>query len=79
MVIDPNILNIILGLLTNGLGSLIALSSQKAGKLLIGERFLAKWESEKNALEPLLLRALRSVAEQVEWKETPGEEIVSLF
>src|SRR6266516_253990 len=79
MTIDPNILNIVLGLITNGLGSLIALSSQKAGKLLIGERFLAKWESENNALEPLPLNDVRSVAEQVEWKDTPVEELISLF
>src|SRR5260221_5395476 len=68
MEIDPNVLNIILGLITNGLTSLLASSGHKAGELLIGKEFLEKWEVEKTTLAPLLHSAISQVAETAEWK-----------
>ncbi len=79
MEIDPNILNIVLGLITNGLTSLLASSGRKTGTLLIGKEFLEKWEIEKTSLAPLLHSAICQVAETVEWKGYILEEIVSLF
>src|SRR2546428_10504024 len=77
---DPNVLSIFLGLITNGLTSLIAQSGNKIGELLIGEEFLEKWELEKTSLEPILHEAIVSVAETVEWKGRPArEEVVCLF
>jgi len=76
---DPNLLSIILGLITNGLTSLIAVSGQQVGKALIGKEFLEKWELEKTSLEPLLRTAIERVAETVQWKGPAKEEVVSLF
>ena len=76
---DPNLLNIILGLITNGLTSLISVSGQQTGKALIGKKFLEKWELEKTSLEPLLQTAIKRVAETVEWKGYVREEVISLF
>ncbi len=79
MNIDPNVLNIILGLTTNGLGSLIALSGRKVGKLLSGEQSLEKWQNENEVLEPHLLEAIKGVAEHIEWRGGIREEIIALF
>jgi len=79
MNIDPNLLNIILGLITNGLTSLIAMSGKTAGNLLIGKDFREKWELEKTSLAPILHSAIQSVAENIEWKGSTRDEIVSLF
>lgn len=76
---DSNTLSIILGVVANGLTSLIAKSIHKSGQLLIGEEFLEKWELEKTSLEPIMNRAVNNVAETIEWRGPVREEIVSLF
>lgn len=79
MNIDPNLLSIILGLVTNGLTSLIATSGKKARDLLIGKDFLEKWELEKTALEPLLHNAISKVAETFQWQGPATEEVLASF
>jgi hypothetical protein len=79
MDIDPNTLSVLLGVLSSGLTSLIALSGKEVGKHLIGKENLQKWEQEKTALQPLLHRAVCCVADEAGWTETRGEEIVALF
>lgn len=77
---DPNLQNVILSLIANGLSSLIAKSTHKAHDLLIGKEFLEKWELEKTSLEPILQKAIVSIAENVEWNGRPArEEVVCLF
>ncbi|GHO92302.1 hypothetical protein KSF_023500 [Reticulibacter mediterranei] len=78
MDIDPNTLSVLLGVLTNALTSLIAITGKEAGKQLIGKDFLQKWEQEKTALEPILRNAVCTVANDVSW-EDEGEEIIALF
>src|SRR5258708_1112932 len=80
MQMDPNLQNVILSLIANGLSSLIAKSTHKAHDLLIGKEFLEKWELEKTSLEPILQKAIVSIAENVEWNGRPArEEVVCLF
>ncbi len=79
MDIDPNTLSVLLGVLSSGLTSLIALSGKEVGKHLIGKENLQKWEQEKTALQPLLHRAVCKVANEAGWTEARGEEIVALF
>lgn len=76
---DSNVLTIILGLMTNGLSSLIAQLGHKSGKLLIGKEFLDKWELEKTALQPILQKAISEVEESIQWTGPSKEEIVCLF
>src|SRR5437588_645161 len=79
MAIDPNILNIILGLITNALTSLLVSSSKKAEEIIIGKDLLNLKEEEKSALMPILRLAVKEVAEEGEWSGKTREEIVSLF
>jgi hypothetical protein len=76
---DPNIQAILLGLLTNGLTSFIARFGRKDSKLLLGEKLLKKMKWEETALQPILQKAARDVAENIEWQGIPSLEIVCLF
>jgi hypothetical protein len=76
---DPNLQSIILGLITNGLTSLVAKLGHKSGELLIGKEFLEKWELEKTALQPILQKAIRDVEETVEWEGPPSLNVTCLF
>ena len=76
---DPNLQSIILGLLTNGLTAFIAQFARKDSKLLLGEELLKKIKWEETALQPLLQKATRLVAENIEWQSIPSLEIVCLF
>ena len=76
---DPNLLAILLGLVTNGLTSLIAKFGHKSKELLIGKDFLEKWELEKTSLEPILQHAITNVEEHIEWKAPPSLEVTCSF
>ena len=79
MTIDPNLLTVILGLITNGLTSLLSTTGQKIGKLIVGKEFLEKWELEKTALLPILQNSISQLEEHIDLKEIKGEEIICLF
>lgn len=79
MGLDPNIQNIVLGAVTNGLTALVAHIGRKAGRALVGEQLLEKMRRNQTALQPILQRAADALAEKIEWEGPPRLEEVCLF
>lgn len=76
---DPNIQSILLGLFVNGLTAFIAQFGHKDSKLLLGKKLLEKIKWEETALLPVIQKAAKTVAENIEWQGIPTVEIVCLF
>lgn len=76
---DQNALSILLGLITNGLTSLLSQLGHKAGNALIGKEFIEKWELEKTSLSPILDKATKIMIANMQQEDFPNEEIVCLF
>lgn len=76
---DPNLQNVLLGLLTNGLTAFIAQIGQKDSKMLLGEELLKKIKWNETAFQPILKKAINLVSESIEWQGLPTVEIVCLF
>jgi hypothetical protein len=79
MNIDPDILAVILGLITNGLTSLLSATGNNIGKLIIGKEFDEKWKLEKTSLLPILQTSISQLEEHIDLKGVKGEEIICLF
>lgn len=76
---DTNIQTILLGLLVNGITSFCAQFANKDSQLILGEELFKEKNLEKNALEPILKKAAKAVAEHIEWQGPPSIEIICLF
>lgn len=78
---DPNVLNIFLGVISSGLTSLIAQLSRTGGRILIGEGFLSENDSvEGSSLQQLLKEAIDEIVKSEPLKGwEANEEIVCLF
>jgi hypothetical protein len=71
--------NIILGVMGNGLTSLIAHSGQKFKAYVLDEKFLQEMREKGHSLQGLLQNAADSVAEEIEWNGPAKVEEVCLF
>jgi hypothetical protein len=76
---EPNLQNVVLGVLSNGLTTLIAHLGRKGGKLLVGKELYQRIKREETALYPILKRATEAVAEGIEWNGPPRMEEICLF
>ncbi len=76
---DPNIQNIILGIVANGLTELIAYFGRRGRDFIIGKEMIEKMKRERAALQPILQRAADAVAESIEWDGPSRLEEVCLF
>src|SRR6201986_824234 len=74
MAMDPNIQNVILGLVANGLTSLLS------GTYQLGKKLVRKQHpSASPQLQRILQKALEDVSEAIEWTGPPSLEEVCIF
>src|SRR6266496_3542792 len=71
---------IVLGVVMNGLTSLLAASDQEVAKQVVGRDILENLQLEPTALPPSLLQTMTDMTEDARWSNASrGVEILSLF
>jgi hypothetical protein len=76
---DPSLSDVLVGLVTNVVSSILVRGLRRTEDLMVGKRTLEKWRHDKTALQPILDRAVRNVADAMEWEGPPRLEVASLF
>lgn len=76
---DPQILAVLTGVVANGLTYVFAHIGRKSGRLLVGEKLIRKIKQNKIKLQPILEKAMDTIAEGIEWEGPPRMEQVCLF
>jgi hypothetical protein len=78
-IMNPDVLNILLNLVSSTLYSLLCLGEGKIGEFTTGKDIQARLEQENISVGPLFDRTIRSFAEHFAWTYKKGEEVTILF
>jgi GTPase SAR1 family protein len=79
MNLDPNIQNVILGVVGNIFTSFLYYSANKGIRLFVGEKNIKRKRMSQTSLEPILTSAIAEVFEGVEWDGSTKSTEICLF